>query len=79
MKLYKRIRAALLAARIEYHWWFILYYRKRGEKWIDHGEPLNSKRLLRLNDRANVHGLRARKNEKCGPYNWSRAIFSKKF
>ena len=65
MKLYKRIRAAFLAARIEYHWWFVLYYRKRGEKWIDRGEPLNSKRLLRLNDRANCYGLRAREYEKC--------------
>ena len=65
MKLHKRIRAALLAARIEYHWWFILYYRRRGEKMIDCGEPLNSKRLLRLNDRANCYSLRAREYEKC--------------
>ena len=64
MKLHKRIRAALLAARIEYHWWFVLFYRRRGEKWIDGGEPLNSKRMLRLNGRANFHGLRARKYEK---------------
>ena len=64
MKLHKRIRAALLAARIEYHWWFILYYRKWGEKRLVRGEPLNSKRLLRLNDRANFHGLRAREYEK---------------
>lgn len=64
MNLHKRIRAALLAARIEYHWRFILYYRKLGEKWLDRGEPLNSKRLLRLNDRANFHGLRAKKYEK---------------
>ena len=65
MKLHKRIRAALLAARIEYHWWFILRYRKRGEKWIANGEPLDSKRLLRLNERLNFHGLRAKKYEKC--------------
>ena len=65
MKRHKRIRAAMLAARIEYHWWFILYYRKRGENLIGRGEPLNSKRILRLNDRVNFHGLRARKYEKC--------------
>ena len=65
MKLHKRIRAALLAARIEYHWWFVLYFRKRGEKLLDCGEPLNSPRMLRLNDQANFHGLRARKYEKC--------------
>ena len=64
MKLHKRIRAALLAARIEYHWWFILYYQKRGEKLIGRGEPLTSKRLLCLNDRANFHGLRAGKYKK---------------
>lgn len=65
MKLRKRIRAAVLAARVEYHWWFILYYRKRGENLIGRGEPLNSERVLRLNDRVNFHGLRARKYEKC--------------
>lgn len=65
MKRHKRIRAAMLAARIEYHWWFVLYYRKRGENLIGRGEPLNSKRILRLNDRVNFHGLRARKYEKC--------------
>lgn len=64
MKLHKRIRAALLAARIEYHWWFILRYRKLGENWIGRGEPLSSDRLLRLNDRVNFHGLRAKKYEK---------------
>ena len=64
MKLHKRIRAALLAARIEYHWWFVLFYRRRGEKWLGCGEPLNSKRMLRLNDKVNFHGLRAKKQEK---------------
>ena len=64
MNLHKRIRAALLAAHIEYHWRLILYYRKRGEKLLERGEPLGSTRLLRLNDRANYHGLNARKYEK---------------
>ncbi|MBR6739412.1 MAG: hypothetical protein IKL99_07030 [Oscillospiraceae bacterium] len=64
MKLHKRIRAALLAARIEYHWWFILHYRKRGENWVGCGEPLNTKRLLRLSKRADFHGLCAKKHEK---------------
>lgn len=64
MKFFKRVRAAFLAARIEYHWWLILLCRKRGEKWIGRGEPLGSKRLLRLNERADFHGLRAKKHEK---------------
>lgn len=64
MNLHKRIRAALLAARIEYHWWFIRCYRKRGERWLDHGETLHSDRLLRLNDRINFHGLRVKHYEK---------------
>ena len=64
MKLYKRIRAALLAARIEYHWWFVLRCRKKGEKWLSRGEPLSSGRLLRLNKRMDFHGLRAKKHEK---------------
>lgn len=64
MKLHKRIRAALLAVRIEYHWRLVLHYRKRGENRIGHGEPLNSERMLRLNERANFHGLRAKECEK---------------
>lgn len=64
MNLYKRIRAALLAARIECRWRYILYCRRRGENWIGRGEPLTSKRLLRLNDRINYHALRAKNYEK---------------
>lgn len=64
MNLHKRIRAVVLAARIEYHWWFILHYRKRGKNLLDWGEPLDSKRLFRLNDRLDFHGLRAKKYEK---------------
>lgn len=46
-----RIRTFLLASRIEYHWWFILKYRKLF-KWLhDHGEAFNSEKMLRINKR----------------------------
>ena len=60
MSMKKKLKAALLAARIEYHWWFILRCRKRGERWLSGGEPLSSKRLLRLSRRIDRHGLKVR-------------------
>ena len=56
--------AALLAAQIEFHWWMILRCRRRGERWIGSGEPLSSKRLLRLNERINRHGVIAKAYER---------------
>lgn len=44
-----RTRAFLLACRIEYHWWFILRYRKLFQWFYEHGEAINSDRMLRLN------------------------------
>ena len=64
MKFYKRVQAFLLSARIEYHWWWILRFRKLGESWISRGEGLSSPRLLRLNKRLDRHGLIAKKCEK---------------
>lgn len=63
MNIRKKLQAALLAARIEYHWWFILRGRKLGERWLRGCEPLNSPRMLRLNRRIDRHGLTARRCE----------------
>lgn len=57
-------KAALLAVRIEYHWWFILRWRKKGERMIGSGEPLSSPRLLRLSRRIDRHSQKARQYEK---------------
>ena len=57
MKSHGSLKAAVLAATIEYHWSRILYYRKRANKLLAGGAPLNSNRLLRLNHRLMRHGL----------------------
>ena len=64
MNIYQRVCAFLLVARIEYHWWWILRFRKLGEEWIGRGEELTSPRLLRLNHRMNCHGQIAKQCEK---------------
>lgn len=64
MSIQKKWKALLLAARIEYHWWFILRYRRLGERWMARGEPLSSGRLLRLSRRIDHHGLKAKQYER---------------
>ena len=64
MNMNQKVRAFLLAARIEYHWWWILRGRKQGKAWIDHGETLNSPRMIRLNSHLNHHGRIAKQFEK---------------
>ena len=60
MTMQKRLTAAVLAARIECHWWFILRLRKLGKRWLSGGEPLSSKRLQRLSRRLDYHGLKVK-------------------
>ena len=56
----KRLTAALLAARIECHWWFILRLRKLGKRRLCSGEPPSSARLQRLSRRLDYHGLKVK-------------------
>lgn len=63
MKLRDKLNAAVTAARIECHWWFILLYRKRGCRMLQKDVPLGSCRLLRLSRRIDRHGLAAVKLE----------------
>lgn len=51
MRFHEKLKAAVLAARIERHWRRILRLRKLGDKLIENGNTLNSKRLLRINRR----------------------------
>ncbi len=60
----KEIRKQLLALRLEFHWWFILRYRKRLAKMYDAGESLSSPRILQLNNKASYHCVFVMKNEK---------------
>lgn len=63
MKSCKTLRAALLAAHIEYHWSHILRLRKQANKLLEHGTPLNSSRMLQLNRRLMRHGLAAMRKQ----------------
>ena len=63
MNTYRNWKATLLAAHIEYHWNRILHFRKQANKLLEHGTPLNSNRILRLNQRLMRHGLAAMRKQ----------------
>ena len=44
---------------MEYHWLFIMRYRKTGNRLLDSGEPLTSKKLIRLSNLITSHGISA--------------------
>lgn len=54
-----RIRAACMACLIEYHWFWIMRYRRQGERLLENGEPLSSPRLITLTKKIDRHGMRA--------------------
>lgn len=54
-----RVRGMWKAACIEYHWWHIMRHRRKGNKLLEAGEPLTSKRLIALSGKINRHGARA--------------------
>lgn len=53
----KQVKAKWLAIKIELHWAYILWCRKRGNNLLDKGEPLNSKRMLKLARKIDHHGI----------------------
>lgn len=63
MNFHKRASAALLAANIEYHWSHILRCRRKANKLLANGTPLNSPRMLRLNHRMMRHALATMQKE----------------
>ena len=54
----------LVAFRVEWHWWFIMRGRKRGNRLIDAGTPLTSPKLLRLDKNITQHGNKALEAQK---------------
>ncbi|MDO4841652.1 MAG: hypothetical protein Q3982_03130 [Phoenicibacter congonensis] len=60
----RMIGKLIMAYRLEYHWWFIMRYRKRMRKLYDNGESLSSPRMLRLNSKSGNHHVFVMKNEK---------------
>ena len=63
MKFHQKASAALLAANIEHHWSHILRGRRRANKLLEKGMPLNSPRMLRLNQRMMHHTLATMQKE----------------
>ena len=53
----KRLYGFWLACRIEYHWWYILRYRKRGKGMIESGVALSSPELIELSQKITGHGM----------------------
>ena len=51
----KRLYGFWLAFRIEYHWWYILRYRRRGIGMIESGAALNSPELIKLSQKITGH------------------------
>ena len=51
----RRIKAIVLALRIEYHWWHIKRFRKRFDVLYAAGVPLVSPQVQKLNARASKH------------------------
>lgn len=70
MRLQDKLNAAATAARIEYHWWFILRLRARGHRILDRGEALDSARLMQLSRRIDRHGAIAKRLERHYESQW---------
>ena len=51
----KKIKATILAVRIEYHWLFVLQYKKKVHKILAKGAPLKSPKVLKLTKRLTYH------------------------
>ena len=53
----KQLYGFWLAFRIEYHWWYILRYKKRGIGMIESGVALSSPELIKLSQKITRHGM----------------------
>ena len=53
----KQLYGFWLACRIEYHWWYILRYKKRGIGMIESGVALSSPELTKLSQKITRHGM----------------------
>ena len=53
----RRLYRFWLACRIEYHWWHILRYRKRGMRMIESGIAFSNPELIELSQKITGHGM----------------------
>ena len=59
----KKIKLWLLASKIEWHWWYILRIRRKGNSLLSGGMPLTSQKLYKLNQKLSAHSTEAKKAE----------------
>lgn len=54
----KNIYGLILAAAIEYHWFFVNHYRKKMARLYKKGVSLSAPKMLRVNECASFHCMR---------------------
>lgn len=59
----KKIELIILAAEIEFHWYFIRRIRRKGSLLLSGGMPLTSQKLFTLNRRLSVHSTKVLKKQ----------------
>jgi len=55
----KKMKLWMLASKIEWHWWFILRIRQKGNSLLGKGMPLSSQKLYYLNRNLSTHSTKA--------------------
>jgi len=55
----KKFKLLILAAEIEWHWWFIGKIRKRGNSLLSREVPLSSQKFYLLNRKLSAHSIKA--------------------
>lgn len=55
----KILKLRILAARIEWHWWFIKKIRKQGNSLLNQKVPLSSQKFYYLNRNLSSHSTKA--------------------
>ena len=59
-----KLKAMILAYRIEYHWWFVTRYRRAMQKLYEKDFALSSPKMLQLSRRFSKHAVFIMKAEK---------------
>ena len=57
----KKLKLRILAAKIEWHWWFIRRIRKQGNSLLSREVPLSSQKFYLLNRKLSAHSTKALK------------------
>ena len=59
-----KLKAMILAYRIEYHWWFVTRYRRAMQKLYEKDFALSSPKMIQLSRRFSKHAVFIMKAEK---------------